>query len=134
MDFANAALLIAVVVGLAQLAKTFLFGTTQQRKVAGVVLAIAIVSVLLVAQSAWGDEQIVGGETLDGLNLVSQLLVAVLLAGGASTVWEVFGAVKNIGVPTPSKAQQEALDAGATQYMRANLPNGGGSHPGATDL
>lgn len=103
MDFGQAALLITVLVGLAQIAKSLVFGSWDQRKTTAVVLVVAIVAVLLVSQSAWANEVIVGNRQLDQLGIFSQILVAVLLAGGSSTVWEIFTTVKNVGNNQPPR-------------------------------
>lgn len=101
MDFAQAALLVAGLLGITQLAKTFVYGTTRERVNAAIVLVASTVATLLVAQSDWASTQVVGDKPLSTLNFWSLLLVAVFLAGASSTAWELLGAVKNVGENQP---------------------------------
>jgi hypothetical protein len=128
MDTTQAILLVAAIIGVVQLAKTFVWGTTKERITAGIVLGSAIAMTFLVSTSAWGDEQVLGGEQLDDLGWSSLLLVGIVLGAMASTGWEAFTTIRNVGVPMPSKVQQAAADKGAAAYAAAELPDGGGSH------
>ncbi len=97
MDFGNAALLIFVLLGLVAELKSLVWGTNKERATIGIVNAAAIVTVFLVAESAWGNEQIIGGQQLGLLGWASRLLVAVVIGGGASGLWQGFDTIKNVG-------------------------------------
>lgn len=113
MDLANAALLIATVIGLVSLARTVKDGTAADRWNVGIVLGMAIGAVFLVGATAWAHTQVIGDVRMDDMSVADKVLVALFAAGAASTGWETIKAVKNIGVPMPSKAQQDAIDTGA---------------------
>lgn len=99
LDLASAAILAGVVVGLVTLANSIVFGTAKQRIVGIVVVVISFLAVMLVAQSDFGHTQVVLSKPLDTMNFGSQLVVVVLLAGGASVLWEGFKRVSDIGTP-----------------------------------
>lgn len=101
MDFANAALLVAMVFGLAAQAKKLIYGTNPERVVIGAVYGVALVSVFLLRQSVWAKEQVVGGHALAGLDVWSCLVIVVFISAVASAGWEALGAVKNIGTNQP---------------------------------
>lgn len=135
MDFGQAALLIGVVLGLSQFVKRVLPENLRDDSgvVAAIVLAVSIVAVFLVAESAWGHEQIVGGKSLDELGWSSRLLVAVLLAGGASFAWEGFISLRNIGQNQLTDTQRKAMDTSAVASARAMVRNLGPDQGGAHD-
>ena len=97
MDFESAAFLLVVLTGLSQLVKKLVFGTPQERKIALTVLATCVATVMMVGESAWGNDNLVAGHSLGALDIISRLLVAVVLTGGATTIWEGLGDVSNIG-------------------------------------
>lgn len=99
LDLASAAILAGVIVGLVTLANSIVFGTAKQRVVGIVVVIISFVAVMLVAQSDFGHTQVVLSKPLDTMNFYSQLVVVVMLAGGASVLWEGFKRVSDIGTP-----------------------------------
>lgn len=101
MNFANAALLIAMVFGLTALVKKLIYGTQAERVVIGVVFGVALVCVFLMRQSVWAKEQVIGDHPLDKLDWASCLVIVVFLAGVAAAGWEALGAVKNIGQNQP---------------------------------
>jgi len=107
-DIGSAVVLGLVLTGLVTLARTFVEGPNKSRIVAGLCLVLSVIAVLLVSASDFASEQVVLERSLDSLNVFSQLVVAVLLAGVASGIWEGLTAIKNIGenqkvqqVPTP---------------------------------
>lgn len=102
MNLGEATFLVAVITGMVTLARSFVFGTSRERVVGGIVLAIAIGSVFLVSASDWAHEQIVVGKPLDEVSVASRFCIAFVLAGGASTLWQVLGAVRNIGENQPA--------------------------------
>jgi hypothetical protein len=132
MDFGQAAILTFVFLGLISEAKSLVWGTNKERITVGLVNVVAIITVYLVATSAWADSQIIGGKNLGALGWSSELLVAVVLAGSASGLWQALTKVANIGVPMPTEAQKAAMDKGAEEYALSHLPDAGGSHPNAT--
>jgi hypothetical protein len=101
VDTKQAIILAAAIIGVVQLAKTFVWGTTKERITAGIVLAASISMTYLVATSAWGNEQIVGGKQLGELGWSSLLLVGIILGAVASTGWEAFTTVRNVGFNQP---------------------------------
>lgn len=128
MDFGQAAILTFVFLGLVSEAKSLVWGTNKERITIGIVNVVAIIVVFLVAESAWGEFQVIGDQKLGLLDWASKLLVAIVLAGSASGLWQGFTAIKNVGVPMPTEAQKAALDKGAAEYAAAGLPDAGGSH------
>lgn len=109
MDFGTAALLTAVFLGLIQEAKTAVWGTTRDRITVGIINSVGVGATWLVATSAWGNEQIIGGKQLDQLGWSSLLLVGVMLGGSASGLWEGFTSLRNIGQNQPSKTRPPAI-------------------------
>lgn len=97
LDLTSAVILGAVLLGLISLVYTLVTGTAQQRVTVAICLAVSIVVVLLVGASDFAHEQVVLNRPLDSLSVISQLLVAILLAGIASAMWETLRAAKNIG-------------------------------------
>jgi cell division protein FtsW (lipid II flippase) len=97
-----------VLLGLVSLAKSLAFGTNRDRIVAGLTIVIAVVAVLLVAASDFGHTQVVLDVPLDSMNFWSQLVVAVILAGLGSGVWQGLAAVKNVGQNQVAAAQPPA--------------------------
>lgn len=97
MDFGQAAILTFVFLGLVSEAKSLVWGTMKERITVGIVNVVAVVTVYLVATSAWADSQIIGGKVLGDLGWSSELLVAIVLGGSASGLWQAFETVKNVG-------------------------------------
>src|SRR6187402_2192324 len=97
MDTGQALLLVSAIIGVVQLAKTFVWGSAKERITAGIVLGASISMTYLVATSAWGNEQVLGGKHLDELGWSSLLLVGIVVGAMASTGWEAFTTVRNIG-------------------------------------
>jgi malonyl CoA-acyl carrier protein transacylase len=131
MDFGQAAILTFVFLGLISEAKSLVWGTNKERITVGLVNVVAVITVFLVATSAWADSQIIGDKNLGALGWSSELLVAIVLAGSASGLWQALSTVKNIGVPMPTEAQKAAMDKGAEEYALGHLPDAGGTHPTA---
>ena len=129
MDFGQAALLVFIFVGLVAEAKALVWGDMKQRITVGIVNAVGIATVFLVAETVWGNEQIIGGHQLGLLDWASKLLIGIVLGGGASGVWEGFTTLKNIGQNQPTNVQKEALDRGAERLMAAQDVAAGGAHP-----
>lgn len=101
LDLSSAVVLVGVIVGLVSLTRSAVFGTAKDRLTVGLVLVISIVAVLLVAASDFASEQVVINRPLDSLSFLSQIVVAILLAGGGSALWEGLKAVKNVGENAP---------------------------------
>lgn len=132
MDLANAALLIATVVGIASQLKVVAFGTWHDRTKVGIVNGAAFAAVFLVGATAWADEQVIGDVTLAVMSVGDKILVAVFASGAASAAWEALGAIKSIGQNPLTDTQRDALDVSAAvsaeRLIRASEPDGGGSH------
>jgi len=114
VDFGQAAILTFVLLGLIDEAKTLVWGTNKERINVAIVNGAAVVTVFLVATSAWANEQIIGGKTLGALGWSSLVLVAVVLGGSAGGLWKVLGAVTNIGFNQPKPVKMPPVP-GATQ-------------------
>lgn len=120
-NLAGAAILAATLVGLVSLAKTFAFGTQRERVTAGIVLAVSVVAVFLVAASDFAHTQTVLDRPLDQMNVWSQLVVAVLVAGLGAGGWETLKKVADIGIsrdktppaPAPSDVHATVVEPGA---------------------
>lgn len=128
MDFQNAAMLVAALAGLTQLAKTAWKGTNEQRITVGIVCGLSLGAVLLLRASVWAHEQVVGGHPLDALNFGSCLVVALFLAGTASALWEGYTTIRSVGSNTPTKLQQQAMDTAARRIIAG--PPAQASDPG----
>jgi hypothetical protein len=96
-DLGNAIVLGLLVAGLVSLVKTLVEGDHKARVTVLACLGVSIVAVFLAAASDFSHEQVLLNTPLDEMNVWSQLIVAVLLAGLASGIWQGFQAVKNIG-------------------------------------
>lgn len=109
IDLTSAAILAGVILGLVTLTNSIVFGTSRERVIAAVVLVISLASVMLVAISDFGHSQVVFTRPLDTMSFPTQVVVAILLAGGASALWEGFKTVRNIGQnqPVPPIAADE---------------------------
>lgn len=128
MDFGQAAILVVIFLGLIAEAKALVWGDTKQRITVGLVNVVAVVTVFLVAETVWGDTQVVGGQKLGLLDWASKLLVAIVLGGGASGLWEGFTTFKNFGQNQLTDVQKQALDAGAQRLVDGMAPDTGGTH------
>lgn len=103
LDLSSAVVLGLVVLGLVTLVRSAMAGG-DKLKTAVIVIVIAVVAVFLVSASDFASEEVVLDRPLDSLNVWSQLVVAILLAGVASAAWEGLKAVANVGenrTPTP---------------------------------
>lgn len=131
MDFAKAALLIAAVLGIVTLVKNAVYGDKKTRVTVLIVSVCALAAVFLVGATTWADSQVIGDVSMKAMSVPDKILVAVFVAGAASAAWETLGAIKNVGVPVPSKAQQDALDTGAVKSLErwANLADVHGETP-----
>lgn len=97
-DTGSAVVLGLVVLGLVQMAKKLIEGTNKERVTVAVCLVVAVVTVLLVAASDFAAEQVVLDRSLESLNFASQMVVALLLAGSAVSLYTIgVKAVSNIG-------------------------------------
>jgi uncharacterized membrane protein YbjE (DUF340 family) len=103
MNFANAALLIAAVYGIAELVKSLLpdFVTSRSWAVAILVVAVAFAAVFLVAATTWAHTQVIGNVPLDKMSVADKVLVSVFAAGAAGLVNKSLVAVTNIGDNQP---------------------------------
>ena len=101
MNLANAALLIAAVLGLSSFAKSLAFGTKRERITVGCVLAVGIAATFLVGGTSWAHEQVIGNVQMAHMSVADKLLVALFAAGAASAAWETLGAIKNVGQNKP---------------------------------
>lgn len=110
MDLANAALLIATVIGLVSLARTVKDGTNADRINVGIVIVMAVGAVFLVGATAWAHTQVIGDVAMDNMSIADKILVAVFAAGTASTGWEILKTGRNFGQNQLSKASQELQD------------------------
>lgn len=93
-DLASAVVLGLVVMGLVTMAMAVKDGKWAEVVIC---LAVSFGAVMLVAASDFAHEQVVLDRPLDTLNLASQAVVALLIAGVAATAWETLKAAKNIG-------------------------------------
>ena len=97
MDFGNAVLLIATVVGLVSLARSLKDGTTSDRINVGIVIAVAFLAVFLLGATSWASTQIINGVEMDNMSVADKILIAIWAAGAASFGWETLKSVRNIG-------------------------------------
>jgi hypothetical protein len=130
MDFGQAALLVFVLLGVIAEVKSLVWGSNKERITIAIVNASAIAVVFLVAETKWGDTQIIGGQNLGLLDWASKLLIAIVLGGGASGLWQGFDTLKNVGQNQLTPIQKQALDEGAQRLVKGTLEaDAGGSHP-----
>lgn len=104
MNFGNAVMLGAAVLGLIDLAKTGVWGTNKQRITLSIVLGASFGAVFLMRYTAWAHEQVIGDKPLDELGIASLVLVSFFMAGSASAGWKVLGAVTSIGQNQPEQS------------------------------
>lgn len=97
LDLGSAAVVGLVVLGLVALARSLIYGTNQDRVIAGVSLVVGIGAVLLVGASDFAHEQVLLDRPLDTLNGWSQVLLGVLVGGVASAGWQGVKAIRNVG-------------------------------------
>src|SRR5215471_14246100 len=123
MDLANAALLIAAVYGIIELAKALLptRWVADGRVVVLLVLGVSFAATFLVAATTWAHTQVIGGQPLDLMSTADKVLVAVFVAGAASLANRGLGAITNIGQIKPTPVQQAALDIGAQRLVDATF-------------
>lgn len=106
MDLGSAVVVGLVLTGLVALARSLIEGPTNKDRLTVVVcLALGIGTVLLVGASDFASEQVLLDKPLDTLNVWSQILLGVLLAGVASTLWQAVKAVSNVGENQPKTPQ-----------------------------
>jgi hypothetical protein len=96
-DIGSAVVLGLVGTGLVTLAISLIYGPKDKRISALACLVIAVITVILVAESDFATKEVVLDHSLGSLNFASQMVVALLLAGIMSGIWEALRAVKNIG-------------------------------------
>lgn len=105
MEFDQAALLVALVYGGVEVAKKlFPAGWSESIREKATIAASFVLGIggsFLVAESAWGNEQVVGNKPLDTLNGYSLVVVGIALALAAVTLHKLIGAVKNVGENQP---------------------------------
>lgn len=95
MDFTNAVLLVATVLGITQAVKSL---DVVAAKFNGVLaLLVGEAATFIVGASVWADEQVIGGKTLSELDTPSKAVVGLLISAGAATGWETLKSVRNIG-------------------------------------
>lgn len=135
MDTGQAVLLGIVLLGLIQEVKTLVWGSNKDRATVAIVNGCALAATFLVAETVWGNEQIIGGQQLGLLDWASKLVVALVLGGVAAGGWETITSVRNIGQNQLTRRQAAAMDVSAEvsaeRLMRASEPDAGGSHPHA---
>lgn len=126
MDFGQAAQLAFLVYGAVEVTKKVMPAswaeTMRERVTILTAFVYGIGGAFLIAESAWGNEQLVGGKPLDTLNAYSLVVVGIGLALLAAGFHKVLGkavtAVSNIGqnvtaLPTarPSTAKRAGRKA-----------------------
>lgn len=98
MDFASAALLIAVIFGVVEFVKnTGLLDKTPPWVTQVVALVVGVGATFLVADTAWAHEQVIGDKALDTLDTSSKLVVGIMAGLGATVLHVAVKAVRNIG-------------------------------------
>lgn len=110
MDFGQAAILTFIFLGLVSEAKSLVWGTNKERITVAIVNVVAVITVFLVATSAWADTQIIGGKNLGALGWSSELLVAIVLGGSASGLWQGLESIRNIGENQSGKSVVKVTD------------------------
>jgi hypothetical protein len=120
VDVGSAVILGLTLTGLVSLAYSLVTGTTQDRVKAALCLVIGIGVTLLVGASDFASQQIVLDRSLASMNIWSQIVVGILLAGIASGVWQGYAAVKNVGENQVHYPPDDAVRQGRR-----------GQHPGA---
>lgn len=94
---AGAVVLGLLVTGLVKLANDLIEGDAKTRRRAGVCIGIGQLGTQLVAHSDFAAGEKVLGRTLDTMNLGSQVVVGVLVAGLAVAAWLALDALRNVG-------------------------------------
>lgn len=98
MDFASAALLIAVIFGVTEFVKnTGLLDAAPKWATQLVALAIGVGAVFLIAETVWAHEQVIGDKALDALDTASKIVVGIMAGLGATVFHVGVKAVRNIG-------------------------------------
>lgn len=111
MNVANAALLIAAVLGISSLVKSAVFGTMKDRVVVGCVTGVGLASTFLVGATSWAHEQVIGNVEMAHMSVADKVLVALFAAGAAAAAWETLTAFKNMGQNQLSSEAQKLQDA-----------------------
>lgn len=96
-DIGSAIVLGLVLTGLVTLVHSVVVGDNAERLKVAICVVVSVVTVLLVAASDFAKDQVVLDRPLASLNFASQLVVALLLAGIASGIWQGLKAVSNVG-------------------------------------
>lgn len=96
MDFGQAGLLILLTFTGVEMLKRII-PTLSSRLTIPLALAIGVGSAFLVRATVWGNENIVGGHALSGLDTSSTLVVGLLVGAGAVGFHSILGSVRNIG-------------------------------------
>lgn len=103
MDFANAAVLVAAIYGVTELAKSLL--PPKWKAIPQVIVLLTLVIALgvtfLFASTVWAHTQVIGGVELSKLGTGDKFLVGLMLGGAASFLNRGIGAVRNIGENQP---------------------------------
>lgn len=86
MNFANAAMCIALAFVLTDVAKRAWPGQLPAIVVQGLALAIGIGTIFLAGSTVWAHSQVIGGHTLDTLNAGSKIVAGLFIGGGATLV------------------------------------------------
>lgn len=97
-DLLGGALVLGLVLtGVVKLVHDAVFGDTIARLKVAICVIVAVVVVLLISASDFASETVILKKSLASLNVWSQLVIALLVAGVASTIWQTLGAVRNVG-------------------------------------
>lgn len=99
MDFGNALLLIAAVVGLVELIKRLIPGLDAP-VVQVVAIAVAIAMVFAVGATVWAHTQVLGNHALDKLDVASKAFAGLMLGLGSNILDRTLKTVANIGQNT----------------------------------
>lgn len=103
MDLQNATLLALVVFVLVEVAKQVVPDSIQAVKGFTILsaLVLGVAAAFLVAETAWGKDQIVNGHSLADINAASKAVVGLLAGAGAVGIHKVLSAVSNVGENQP---------------------------------
>lgn len=122
MDLANAALLIAAVLGLSSLVKSAIFGSQKERLIIICVVGVGLAATFLVGATSWAHEQVIGDVQMAKMSVADKFLIAVFAAGAASAAWETLGAIKSIGYNQPKSAVRPPIGVIQEQPPTGDLP------------
>jgi hypothetical protein len=97
MDLQNAALLIAAVTAATAASKDFLPESRPKWVTRLVSLVIALVAIFVLRETAWANEQVIGGKVLDKLDTWSVIFAGFMIALGSNILDRALNVVSNIG-------------------------------------